>query len=445
MLERKSIPGGRASSYEAQETGEAIDNCQHILMRCCTNLRHFYARAGVEDRIRWVSRLRFLTPDGRQSHLGACRLPAPFHLLPSFFRVRFLAPRDKWGVARALMRMLLTPRPAEDLPFSRWLDAERQTPRAVARFWRPIVVSALNEDPERCSTHYAYHLFRSGFLGNRRAYEMGIPRCRLRELYDPAVHRLAAEGVEFHFREPVRALVVEGGCAAGVLTNRGSVPADYVVVATPWQAAQELLPKGLLPASLSQLQPSPICGVHLWWSRAVTDLDHVALLDRTIQWMFNKSVDYGGIDRATGAPHAGGTHMGLVVSASRRWLGLSRRAILAEAEQDIRGAFPGTAGADVVRAALIKEAAATYSPTPGVDALRPEPVTALRKVYLAGDWVRNGWPATMEAAVRSGYLAAECLLHAEGRPAALLQPDMAWEALLGRQESSPVTLATSRY
>ena len=51
LLERKSIPGGRASSFFAQDSGEEVDNCQHVLMGCCTNLQDFYRRAGVEERM----------------------------------------------------------------------------------------------------------------------------------------------------------------------------------------------------------------------------------------------------------------------------------------------------------------------------------------------------------------------------------------------------------
>src|SRR5689334_2678905 len=137
-------------------------------------------------------------------------------------------------------------------------------------------------------------------------------------------------------------------------------------------------------------------------------MPHAALLDRQVQWMFNKTRDFARDD--------GGTYMGLVVSASRDWLGRPRREILEIAEREVREAFPGTAGAQVVKSAVIKEARATFSAVPGVDDLRPPPETPIRNLFLAGDWVQSGWPATMEGAVRSGYTAAERILGAEGRP-----------------------------
>jgi uncharacterized protein with NAD-binding domain and iron-sulfur cluster len=163
--------------------------------------------------------------------------------------------------------------------------------------------------------------------------------------------------------------------------------------------------------------------VHLWWDRPVTDLPHAALLDRQVQWMFNKTGDFARSDP--------GTYMGLVVSASYDWLERPRREILELAEREVREAFAGTHGASVLKAAVIKEARATYSAVPGVDELRPPPETPIASLILAGDWVRNGWPATMEAAVRSGYQAAERVLAAEGRPEAVLAPDLPWQAVMG--------------
>jgi len=428
LLERKSIPGGRASSYEAQDTGEPVDNCQHILMRCCTNLWEFYGRAGVQDRIRWIDRLHFLEPNGRRSVLGGSRLPAPFHLMPSFFRLRFLSAADKWAVAGGLMAMLRSTGPKHDLPMMDWLRAQRQTDRAIERFWRPILVSALNEEPERCSTRYAFMIFRRGFLAHPHAYEMGIPRVPLGELYGPCVQNLEQSGCDIRFRSPVRRLKVSGERVTGVELADGSVDADYVVSAVPFDEVRGLLPEpeGSHPfyRSWERLTVSPISAVHFWWDRPVTDMGHAALLDRPVQWMFNKSTDFG--------RGQGGTYMGLVVSASRDWLRRSRPEILELAEREVREAFPGTQGARIEKSAVIKEAKATYSAVPGVDGLRPPPETPIPNLFLAGDWVRNGWPATMEAAVRSGYQAAERILEAEGRRETVMAPDLPWKAVLGR-------------
>src|SRR6202011_721115 len=92
----------------------------------------------------------------------------------------------------------------------------------------------------------------------------------------------------------------------------------------------------------------------------------------------------------------------------------SRTEIVDLAVGELREFFPAACEASLVKSAVIKEIHATYSPRPGIDAYRPASATAWPRVFLAGDWTATGWPATMESAVRSGYLAAEALMRATG-------------------------------
>lgn len=92
LLERRPYVGGRASSYEHPGTSEVIDNCQHILLGCCTNLIGFYRKLGVADQVRWFDSMTFLEPGGKRSVLHPSSLPAPLHNSPSFL----LLPRCRW-------------------------------------------------------------------------------------------------------------------------------------------------------------------------------------------------------------------------------------------------------------------------------------------------------------------------------------------------------------
>jgi zeta-carotene desaturase len=157
-----------------------------------------------------------------------------------------------------------------------------------------------------------------------------------------------------------------------------------------------------------KLEHSPITGVHLWFDREITNLPHATLLDRTMQWVFNK-------DR--------GRYLQLVVSASRDLTALGRGEIIDMAIGDLRLYFPKVKDARLLKAHVVKEQRATFSAAPETECLRPAPESGLPRAFLAGDWTRTGWPATMEGAVRSGYLAAEAVARAAGRPARFLIPD----------------------
>jgi uncharacterized protein with NAD-binding domain and iron-sulfur cluster len=122
-------------------------------------------------------------------------------------------------------------------------------------------------------------------------------------------------------------------------------------------------------------------------------------------------------------------YLQLVISASYDLVSRSRQEIVDLCRRDLQDVLPATREAKLEKATVIKEVHATFSPEPGVDARRPEQNIGLRNFYLAGDWTRTGWPATMEGAVRSGYLAAEAALTALGRPQKVLQPDLPFEGL----------------
>ena len=96
LFERRPYLGGRASSYEHPGTGEVVDNCQHVLLGCCTNLLDFYRRLGVEDKIRWYERITFIEPGGRSSFIETSSLPAPFHAALSFLQSSCSRPAISW-------------------------------------------------------------------------------------------------------------------------------------------------------------------------------------------------------------------------------------------------------------------------------------------------------------------------------------------------------------
>ena len=83
VLESRRFLGGRATSYEigTGENAETIDNCQHILLRCCVNLLDFYRRLGVEDKITFYREFIFIEPGGRRSTMRSGVLPAPAHFI----------------------------------------------------------------------------------------------------------------------------------------------------------------------------------------------------------------------------------------------------------------------------------------------------------------------------------------------------------------------------
>jgi squalene-associated FAD-dependent desaturase len=441
LFEQRPFLGGRATSYVLPD-GEHVDNCQHVTFGCCTNLENFYRRVGCAEKIKFFDRLLLLDTQGRMGHFQAGLLPAPLHILGSFVSFRPLSFADKFSIARAMLDILLHKGKPGDLQqgaeisMLEWLKRRRQTKGAIERFWRTVLVSALSEELDKIDARYGVDVFWKTVLSNRTGYRMGVPAIPLADLYEGCHAAIKRKGGEVTLRAPVRGLRIENGALSAILFDGGrEAAADAHVIAVPHTTFAELLPENVKRSdaafsNLSNLKVSPITGVHLWFDRVVMAEPFLTLLDTTTQWIFNKTALYGSANGA-GAGASGGQYLQLVISASYDLLQKTRQEIIDLCLKEVRQALPAAREAQLVKATVIKEAAATFSPEPGCDRWRPKQETSVRGLFLAGDWTDTGWPATMEGAVRSGYLAAEAVLRVAGTPQRFLQPDLPPDGLVG--------------
>jgi len=429
LFERRPYLGGRASSYELPGTGEVVDNCQHVLLGCCTNLIDFYRRLGVEHQIRWYDEITFMLPGGRSSVLRPSALPAPMHSGPSFLASAVLDLKDKLAISRALLALMPVLPADNGENFQSWLLRHGQTKQSIDRFWAPVLISALNDKLDQISVRYAALVLRDSFLKSSEAGRMGLPAVPLSQLYGEAASYLEARGGRVHLRAAVDAVQADDA-GVRISVGGGEVRADYAILATPFNGTAKVLP------DIPEMQPlreqaghfgsSPITGIHLWFDREVTPLEHAVLLERTIQWMFQKSKILN-TRRESGDT---GSYLELVVSSSKTLVDKSRNEIVDLAVRELAEFFPAVREAKLTKATVIKEVHATFSPAPGSDAYRPSHISPWPRLFLAGDWTATGWPSTMEGAVRSGYGAAEVLAAACGVAQRFLVPDLPAKGLM---------------
>jgi squalene-associated FAD-dependent desaturase len=413
LFERRPYVGGRASSYPHPGVDEVIDNCQHIVLGCCTNVLDLLRRAGASDAMRWSDSITFLEPGGRQTRLAPSRLPAPFHSVGSFLNARALGMRDKLSIARAIAALMRGSSEADDREnFADWLARTGQTKRAVEHFWKPVLFSALNEDPERMSLRYAAKVFREAFLFSAEAGHMGVPRVPLSEMYGRVARAVEDAAGAVHLRTPVEGLCRDQASSKWKLkVGEERREFDAVVLALSFEGLQKLLPglpddtvRARLAELLDGFEHSSLTGVHLWFDREITELDHAVLLDTTMQWLYNTS------RLQPERQHLRSGHLiELVVSASKSLVPMERQAILDLALRELALFFPAMREARLLKGTVVKEVRATYSIVPGLDERRPGAESGWPGLFLAGDWTATGWPSTMESAARSGYLAAQAV------------------------------------
>jgi zeta-carotene desaturase len=414
LVETRPRLGGRATSFVDPRSGELLDNCQHVVMGCCTNLLDLYERLGVLDLLEWSETTWWAAPPGAPAALRPARpawlFPAPMHFAPSFLSLRILAGRDKRAIGWAMWRLIRIGAAGRvawrERTFLEFLQETRQTPAAIDRFWAPVVVSACNLPVQRVSAAAAMHVFQEGFLAHRWSSAVGLATVPLEKLYGQVDAQLEEVGGSVRLGVSVKAIAYDGARVSGAVTDEGFLAASAVITAVPPDRLEKLISAPLRAADvrlqrLGRFEFSPIVGVHLRFGSPIMEVPHMVLPGRATQWLFDK-----------GPGAEGGHRVHAVISAADEWVELDEATIVERVLEDIQACCPRAVGLRPTAFRAIKEKRATFSCLPGVESIRPGPAAAaaqgpgVRNLFLAGDWCDTGWPATMEGAVRSGYAAA---------------------------------------
>ena len=440
VVEARPTLGGRATAFTEPATGERVDNGQHVLFGCYHETFRFLRRIGAESNVRLQRQLAVDIIDraGRWSRLACPALPSPFHLLAGVMTWNALGWRDRRavlrmpGAIRGVVGRGVTPRQAgpsyESETVRQWLARHGQTARLIELLWEPLAVAALNQSIDTAAATSFLSVLARMFGGDPRGAALALPLKPLDELYaHPAreyierhggsVQTNAAARIELSSGTNASALddarddpePVEGSGSpypAPLVTVRSErMTARSIICAVPWYALSDVFPDR--PAALgpvldaaARTAASPVVTVNLWFDRVVTERMLVGLPGRTMQWVFDKRTVFG--EQAS--------HLSLVSSGAEEVVSRSNEALVALAVSEVRDALPAARSATLVRGVVVREKRATFSVAPGQPP-RPTTRTSVPGLFLAGDWIDTGLPATIEGAVVSGHWAAEAALN----------------------------------
>ena len=404
VLEARPTLGGRATAFTDPATGERVDNGQHVLVGGYHETFSFLRRVKTASDV-------FVQPDlhidvidkaGRTSSLRCPSLPPPLHLLGGVVRWTGIDWRDR----AALVHM----RRIDDGPAGetvrQWLVRHRQTSRLIELLWEPLAVAALNQSIDEASGVSFAGVLRRMFTNDRRDCALGLPLKALDELYAiPSRVYIERAGGVVRVNAPAR---IEVGSGVIVRVRDETLPTKAVICAAAWYALPALFPDR--PAALEPVlkaaeatDASPIVTVNLWFDRPVTSHSFVGLPGRAMQWVFDKRAILGD----------GSTHLSLVSSGASALVGLGNQELVDLAMRELTAAIPAASRATLRRAVVVREKRATFSVAPGQPA-RPSVETPIPGLFLAGDWIDTGLPATIESAVVSGHRAADAALKLVG-------------------------------
>jgi squalene-associated FAD-dependent desaturase len=412
LIEQRPFVGGKTWSFCDEMTGTEVDNGQHVFLGCCSEYKAFLARLGVADRVSEQRRLRvpILDPKYGPALLAGDPLPAPFHLLRSFWRLPFLSWREKLLAMQALLLIKLGGEGArqalDNYSFYDWLKAHQQSEHAIAHLWDLIILPTLNDRSRDVSAGLAFMVFQEGFLRTARGANVGYARVGLSQLVaDAACNYLQAHGGQIILGRRAIAVLIEQSRAQGVRLVDGSVlDAATVTLAVPHYHLASLLPpvwqKHPFFARAAYLGVSPIVGVNLWFDRSVFEEEFAAVVGRRdTYWVFNRSA-------ILQAKRGDGQYLTVSISGAHDWIRQSQDAIISTVREELASVLPKLKAARLIHARVIKEKQATFAAAPGSLRYRLPCRTPIANLFLAGSWTDTGWPATMEGAVRSGLACA---------------------------------------
>ena len=414
VLEARSRLGGRATAFADRDTGELVDNGQHILMGCYTETLAFLRDIGAQDNVRLDPQLAVTMIDraGRRTRLSCPALPAPLHLVAGILEWEALSWRDRLSVlgmatplknARRELEGSAVKAASPDETVENWLIRNGQTPRLRELLWDPLALAALNQPPQQAAAPLFSRVLAEMFSDDPRAAAIALPTRPLHLMYaEPAREYIESHGGAVR-TGAVSTIVLsaDGGAVAGVRIGGDTVQASQIISSVPWFALAELFDEappalhGVLDRA-RRMTSSPIVTVNLWFDRRVLDLPFVGLPGRAMQWVFDKSLILG----------EDSSHVSLVSSGAAEILAETNIELVHRAHQELLDALPDVRAAKLVQATVIREPRATFSLAPGQPA-RPSTETGLQGFLLAGDWTATGLPATIEGAVRSGNRAAD--------------------------------------
>lgn len=414
VLEARARLGGRATAFTDRDTGELVDNGQHILMGCYTETFAFLRDIGAQDNVRLDPQLAVTMIDraGRRTRLSCPALPAPLHLVAGVLEWDALSWRDRLSMlgmatplknARRELQGAAVKAASPDETVENWLIRNGQTPRLRELLWDPLSLAALNQPPNQACAQPFARILAEMFSDDPRAAAIALPTKPLHLMYaEPAREYIESHGGTVRTGAGAKILWNEGGIA-GVRAGGTTTPTARVISSVPWFALGELFdqePPALsrVLASARRMASSPIVTVNLWFDRPILDQPFIGLPGRAMQWVFDKRLVVG--DDAS--------HLSLVSSGAAEILAETNETMIGRAHEELLDALPDVRAARLLRATVVREPRATFSLAPG-QPTRPSTETGVKGFLLAGDWIDTGLPATIESAVRSGHRAADLI------------------------------------
>jgi squalene-associated FAD-dependent desaturase len=401
IFESRREAGGRTRSFTDSETGDTIDNGQHILMGCYTSTLEYLHVIGAEHLVAWQNSLEipFAIPDEHRISIFKMPqyAPVPANLLQGLMKTDLLHKYEKLAAARFGIGIMMFryDRHSAHQSCADLFRFAHQPVTLIKKLWEPLVVGTINLPIEKASAQVFLHIMRIIFLQNRKNSRMLFPKVGLSDLFvHPAIEFLLEHNCEIKYGAQINS-ITSGNNLIYLETSGDREVFDSLIYAGHYHDIS-FMPQEIR-ATIPSVNYSPIVNAYLWIDKKIINKPICGFIGTKLEWCFSKSTHY-----ATEL-------LACTKSAAHDMIEKDNDEIAEIFWDDIQKSFPGI-DAKLLRSVVIKEKRATPILDAELQLRRPKTKTAIPNFFLAGDLVQNGLPMTIESAIRNGQRAADEIL-----------------------------------
>lgn len=410
VLEQGTHPGGRTYSFREKQSGDILDNGQHLLLDCYTHTLKYISLIGAQNHIQIEPQLKlsFVHPEWGSAHVHVShKLPPRPALITGLSGYSFLSFRDRIKLLKIGHRLFNAGdeylKEIADLTVEEWLGKMNQSDRLKKCFWYPLAIAIMNESLDLASAEVFVRTMRIGVFDAKGPSNIVTPMRGLSDVFvNPAVTYISNHGGRIDCNKRVTEIIHDQRTVRGVLLHGdGEVAGDAFIL-----TGQPVHMKTMYEAAGLHFQDDasyvPIITCNIWFDKDVDIPPRTGMIDKKFHWVFKKDPLFADSD--------GHGYVSLVMSGAREHVNMDAEELMKLALEELRSCFPSLRDATVQYYRIIKERRATVSITPEIQKKRPDNGTGFSNLFIAGDWTQTYLPATIEGAIMSGFKAAELVM-----------------------------------
>jgi len=412
LLEAAPQAGGRARRVFFGE--DRVDNGQHLLLGAYRHILTTLEWLKIPEKTclhrvpleLWIADLH---QQNRSFHLKNVKFCSPLQQLASLFHLKGLTWKERFKMAHffhAIQNNLFELDAKTDISIEKFLYSFNQPKSLIKKLWAPIAIAALTTPIHEASAQVFLQVLKDTFCKNKENSDLLFPKKDLSELLpDPILQHLKNHNNFIFYNQRIKGLIVENGECKGVYTAAEQFKGQSVILATPPQVSAQLIQQSpattlckTLIDQLLKFQYQPITTVYLRYPKAIElNFPMIGFINSTIHWIFDRSL--------TGHPNI----LSVVISAEDPHTQLAHPQLVEKITKELASHFLAFKQTPIDYR-VIREKRAAFSCHVGVNAYRPENITPLTNLWLAGDYTQTYYPATLEGAVQSGMQTAQLIL-----------------------------------